>query len=136
VQFYAALASTLPTGHLLLSTATLNSGGACTGSDDGPFPGCSRDLWYGIGGSNLLSGGGTIEGLATDNAVTIEVDHPELLNRGDLDVTTDNPAIKVTITDHSRATQFTVTFENVGSYSVSFNYTWARRGRLLQYATG
>ena len=132
VQFYAALSGTLPAGNLLLLTATLDSGGSCTAHDNGPL-GCNRNLWLGIGGSHLLSGSGTITGLAGDASTSVEIDHDELLNRGDLNVTTDNPNVTVTVTDHSRTTQFTVQFANTASYPVDFEYSWTRRGLLLLY---
>ena len=134
VEFSASLSGTAPTGTILLSTATLDSGGVCTAHDDNPL-GCHRNLWVGGCGANALSGGGTVTGLAPAPAAPLDivVTHEELLLCGDLVVTTDNANVTAEVIAHNRATQFTVRFTNIGAYSEDFSYTWERRGRLLQY---
>ena len=132
VEFVAVTSLVVPAGSLYLSTATLDGGGTCTASDDGPF-GCSRDLWTGLGASSLLSGSGTIEGLGAGLYVEVPVAHDELLNRGDLNVTADSASITVTVPEHHRTTEFVVRFTNDASYTVNFGYSWSRRGRLVAY---
>ena len=129
VEFHASTSATVPANEILVATAVLDGSGACTSYTDAP-----QTLAAGVGAYDTLTGTGSIEILAGQTA-TITISHNALMLLGGITValTTNTSDGTVDVTQYYKDDEFVFEVTNDSAYTLTFAYSWTRKGRLLRY---